>query len=217
MAYSLVANTTPARGAFSGVTTGAIDTTGANLLIIAMACDTAYSTTPTDSKGNTWTQLTSYTTAVVRVRIYYCIPTSVGTSHTFSASGSIAGYIMGAAFSGAASSSPADQQSGANSIASTLQPGSITPSEDNELIFSVLGFGAAGTPVSINSSFIELGEGDFVSGESYGCGFAYLIQTTAAAVNPTWTRTNSDHLVVTQASFKASAATANGAGFLALL
>jgi len=184
------------------VTTTGIDTTGANLLIIALACDDAYNTTPTDSKGNTWTQLTSYTQGNVRVRVWFSIPTSVGTSHTFSASGSIIGTIFAHAFSGVVQTSPNDQQNGANSFNTSLATGSITPVENGELLFTVYGINGVGVPISIDSSFTETHEVDFNSGVSYGGATAYLIQTTAAAINPTWTRTNSNGQAATIISFK---------------
>lgn len=191
------------------MTTGSIDTTGANLLVVAMSCDDAYNTAPTDSKSNSWTQLTSYTQTNVRVRMWYSVPTSVGTGHTFSASGGAAGAIYGIAFSGVAQTSPADQQNGANGFLTSIQPGSITPTENGEVIVTVLGINAAGSPMSINSGFTEVGtEHEFAAGVSYGGTAAYLIQTTAAAINPTWTRTNENGMATTQASFKAAAAAA---------
>src|SRR5574341_1375736 len=138
MAITLISNTPAARGAFAGATTDAIDTTGANLLIIGMVCDAAYATTPTDSKSNTWTEATSYVSAgVVRVRLWYCIPTSVGTLHTFSAAGSLIGHILAAAFGGVRQPG-FDQQNGANGTGTTLQPGSITPTADGALLWAHL-------------------------------------------------------------------------------
>jgi hypothetical protein len=190
------------------ITTGSLDTTGADLLIIGLAIDDAYNTAPTDSKGNTWTQApNTYTQTNVRVRLWYSIPTSVGSGHTFSAGTSPFGSLFAAAFSGGKQTSPADQQNGANGFVGTIQPGSITPTEDNELIIALLGINAAGTPISINSSFIETNtEINFGAGDHYGGCMAYLIQTAAAAVNPTWTRTNTNGCATTIISFKAAAA-----------
>lgn len=218
MAYSLITNTSASGNA--SITTAGVDTTGADLLIIGLAIDDAYNTTPTDSKGNTWTQLTSYTQTNVRVRLWYSIPTSVGAAHTFSAGTSPFGSLFAAAFSGSKQTSPADQQNGSNGFVGTLQPGSITPSENNELIITVFGINATGVPISIDSSFIELGpEIDFGAADHYGGQMAYLIQTTAAGVNPTWTRTNTNGCAVTQASFKVAAAggTVNTINNLSLL
>lgn len=211
MAIALVSNTAATRVAFSGATSTAIDTTGADFLILGMACNHGYNTTPTDSKSNSWTQLTSYTQTNVRVRLWYSIPSSVGTGHTFTCSGALIGHFLVGAFSGVAQTTPADQQNGSNGFAGSLQPGSITPTEDNELIWTHYGINAAGVPISIDSGFTEIAEADFVAGESYGGAWAYKIQTTAAAVNPTWTRTGTNGQAATQASFKAAAAVSAGA------
>lgn len=210
MPIALISNSTATSG-LNATTTAGIDTTGADLLIIALCCDDAYNDTVTDSKGNTWTQLTSYTQTNVRVRMWYSIPTSVGTAHTFTAPGVLfVGTMLAAAFSGAAQTTPNDQQSGANGFVSTLQPGSITPSEDNELIWTHFGINSAGSPISIDSGFTELGEADFGPADHYGGSFAYKIQTTAAAVNPTWTRTNTNGCACTQVSFKFATAVTGG-------
>lgn len=205
MSISFVTATNAARGAFGGVTTSSIDTTTSDFLVMGMVCTDGYSTTPTDSEGNTWTEATSYTQTNVRVRLWYTVPTSTNAAHTFSASGSIVGYILVGAFSGVVQTSPADQQSGSNGFVSTLKPGSITPTEDNELVWSHFGINATGVPTSIDDSFTQITEGDFVSGESYGGSWAYKIQTSAAASDPTWTRTNTNGTAATQISFKAAA------------
>ncbi len=203
MAFSLIANTS-ASGSI-GFTTADIDTTGADLLVIMETIDDLYNTDPTDSKTNTWTQLTSYTQTNVRVRVWYSVPTSVGSGHNFTAPGAPFGSLFVAAFKGALQTAPNDQQNGANGFVNTLQPGSITPSEANELIVTVLGINAAGVPISINSGFTELGpEIDFGAADHYGGQMAYLIQTAAAAVNPTWTRTDTNGCAATQVSFKAA-------------
>jgi hypothetical protein len=140
--------------------------------------------------------------------MYYCIPTSVGTNHTASVAADAtpddpAASIFFAAFSGVKQTSPFDQINGSNGFASTLQPGSITPTENNELVVALLGINSSGTPMSINSGFTETNtEINFGAGDHYGGCMAYIIQTTAAAVNPTWTRTNTNGMAVMQCSFK---------------
>jgi hypothetical protein len=96
-----------------------------------------------------------------------------------------------AAFSGSAAS-PFDVENGFNGSGTTLQPGSVTPSEANELLITALAFNGSGSPLSINLGFTVIEDANFVSGQSYGVGLAYLIQGPAAPVNLTWTRTNSD-------------------------
>lgn len=205
MAIALITNTSAS--GLANATTGSINTTGADFLVLSISCDSAHTATPTDSKGNTWTQLTSYTASEPRVRLWYSIPTSVGTSHTFASNGAnLVGSIFVAAFSGVKQTAPADLQNGANGTGSaTLATGSITPSEDNCLVISALAHNALGSPISIDSGFTELGpEIDFGSGDHYGGQLAYKVQTTAASVNPTWTRgVGTVGMAATVASFKA--------------
>lgn len=199
MAFSLITNTSAA--GLSAVTTPAVNTTGADLLVIGLACDPTYATTPTDSKGNTWTKAATDYTNTVEVQLWYSVPTTVGTSHTFTAPGAVVGSIFVQAFSGAKQTSPLDQQTGNTAVSTTIQAGSITPSNDNSLLVGLMGISAAGAPMSIDGGFTETNEQDFVGGTNYGGAMSYLIQTTATAANPTFTRTNSDLLAATLVSF----------------
>jgi hypothetical protein len=184
-------------------TIGPLDTTGADLLVIVLASSDAEppSQSGTDSKGNTWTALTASVRAGwSQCRIWYCVPGSkVGTGHavTWTASGSfyLSGYF--AAFSGCNPIGTVDQQSGA---ANATSPGSITPSQNNELV--VAGISAWPQPVvSVDASMTLLGANVRDGGSNYcTCGIAYKIQTTAAPINPAWN--TSDALVI--ASFKSA-------------
>lgn len=191
--------------------TSPLDTTGANFLVAVVACADTYNTTPTDSKGNTWVQApSSYSHNQPRVRVFYSLPTSVGTGHTFTAPGSVVGTIMVAAFSGAKTVSPLDQQNGAQSYAISISTGQITPTEDDCLIiagYAVNGSGAA--PMSIDSGMTEVQEQNFVSGVSYGGTLSYKIQTTATAINPTLTRSDINGQAATIISFKAQGGSAS--------
>lgn len=190
------------------VTTGSIDTTGATLLVMGISMDSGGTPSVSDSKGNTWTALTASTSGSTRSVIYYVANPTVGTGHTFTNAGN-QNYstIYVAAFSGVITTSPFDQQNGATGTgASTLVAGSVTPSENNELVVTHLAFNAAGTPISINSSFIETtSERDFGSGNNYGGCMAYIVQTTAGAAAPTWTRgTGTGAMASRSATFKAA-------------
>lgn len=102
--------------------------------------------------------------------------------------------------------SPLDQQNGASSAsASSLAPGSITPTQDGELIFAVLmNENNSGGARSINGGF-TLGDGTaYNAGASEGVHIAYLEQTSAVAANPTWSITNAAALAVKIVSFKAA-------------
>lgn len=185
------------------VTTGAVDTTGANLIVISVSSYNS-AVAPTDSKGNTWTPLTDRLNGAYHERLYYCASPTVGSGHTFTAAGA-ASYptICVLAFSGA-HATPFDQESGGGAASGTSsQPGSITPSEDNCVLVTGVDFGA-GVAASINGSFTASSV-DYDTSDHMGGGIAYKIQTTAGAENPTWSWTISGVNATAMASFKAAA------------
>lgn len=198
--YTLVAHQLSNTG--SPITTSAIDTTGADLLIAFGTYP--LSNTPSDSKGGTWTPLTAQSGYG---RLFWCKPTSVGTGHTFSLTDSGGTALAIQAWSGSAAS-PFDQQNGfvGNAPTSVWKPGAVVPTENNELIVCGAGLGSgiggAGT-LSIDSGFTISDQVPY--GVSYYCGFAYLVQTTAGSVNPEWTTYNSGFGDLAIATFKAQA------------
>lgn len=208
MAWALVANTVKGdAGTSSSCVTDAIDTTGATLIVLSIARDeNASQINLTDSKSNTWNLLGYISQGATRNMLFYSIPTSVGSGHTFSNTGTTNfSSIAVAAFSGNAPFIITDVLSKAAASATTVAPGSITPTQDSELIVCSCAFSGTGsTPISIDDSFTETNELDFNSGVSYGSGLAYKVQTTAAASNPTWTKTGATPFVSIQASFKLS-------------
>lgn len=204
MSYSVLFHTgAQSTGASTGATTGALDSSGANLIAICIvASGSASGITVSDSKSNTWSVLTS--PGGVYLLMYYCFAPTVGSGHTFSIAATN-GYtsitVLGA--SGAVAS-PFDQEN----QAADYQPGSVTPSEDNELVLTALGFGSAGGTSSVDSGFTKVEDLDFSGGNAYGIALAYKIQTSAAAVNPTWS--NSAGSAVSKiATFKAAVVSGN--------
>lgn len=165
-------------------TTSAIDTTGADLICVYVSSDTGSSTGMSDSNGNTYTALTVHgTTNPNNPRLYYCLAPTVGTGHTFTYGSTGFPSILVQAFSGVASF---DSQNGSGSTGiSTLQTGSVTPPTAGCLI--VTGTGSQNIPSSINSGFTISDSIQIGGGVHYAAGMAYLIQTSAASVNPTWT------------------------------
>ena len=184
MTIALVANTGAGSGDGNSVTTSGIDTTGATLIVLAVNAfaDPAGSGTLSDSKGNTWTGLTTYNSfSALFIRLYYCASPTVGSGHTFTwaSTGQNPGICV-QAYSGAATSSPLDQQSGASG---DNQPGSVTPSENNEVLVTALTI--FGSVSSVDSGFTI---SDSFVGTAFATdmGIAYKIQTTAGAENVTW-------------------------------
>lgn len=206
MAYALIANTAAATSDTFAVTTGAINTTGANLIVIAVTdyVGLSASPTPTCNQGNTYVGLTGQeASGFTHIRLWYLFNPTTNASHTFSSptTGQIRHpTILVAAFSGA-QSSPFDQQNGTTG-STPIAAGSITPSQDNELIISAVGFNATGG-ATVNESMSETNDVEYESGVNLAGVMAYKIQTTATAINPTWALSSSESAAVV-ASFKAA-------------
>lgn len=202
MSFSLLVHA--AAGAATDPTTSAIDTTGANLIIISVSqyAGSAIGSL-SDNKSNTWTGLTAQAGNATGgnqnqyCRLFYCYAPTVGAGHTFKWTGTnVFGTICVAAFSGSASS-PFDQQNGAFGNV----PGSVTPSVDSELVVSAVSFGSPATEL-VDSSLTITDKINYVSGGAEGGALAYIIQTTAGAVNPTWSGGSGSASVI--ATFKAA-------------
>lgn len=185
---SLIASTSKV-GTLNTVTTDAIDTTGANFIVLAIAIDAGATPTISDSKGNTWVALSS-SSQTVKTILYYSVNPTVGTGHTFSntAAGNYCAIAV-QAFSRIRTASPFAEQNGATSTGTTtISTGAVSPVFNDALIVTAAGFNAAGLNLTIDSGFTVTGDEEFGSGNNYGIAMAYLIQSTAASVNPTWTR-----------------------------
>lgn len=202
MAIALVANTAKSLY-YTGVdTTSAIDTTGANLLVVCFSYYTAGADpSVTDSKGNTYTKLTPREGGVAGALIYYCQGGTVGAGHTFSCDASSANRMISVmAFSGVAAS-PLGLQSGATSGGATsIAPGSVTPAQDGELIVAMAALRDGGT-VSVNDGFTIANQVPYDA--NIGIAAAYKVQTTAAAANPSFSWASSVYCSAALATFKA--------------
>lgn len=209
MAIALIASDTGATGGANSDTTSGVDTTGANLMVLFLAwyVGGSNSTPPTftDSKGNTWTGLTSRWNITIGIRIYYCVNPSVGSGHTVTASKTGAYPTPNLlAYSGVDTTSPLFGESGYSAGGLTsIQPGSLTPDVDNCLL-------ATGTCTF--GSTPTLGAGGFTSringpGPFQAC--ADLIQGTAAAANPTWNGPGVD-MAAAMAAFRPSSGGGGG-------
>lgn len=178
-------------------TSSGINTTGANFGVIAASFFSG-TTTVSDSLGNSWNALSVYAEGNCKIQLWWSILTSVGAGHTFSITGS-AGSVGVVTFSGV-NAVPFDSENGNNSSGSgSIQPGSVTPSLDGSVLVTGLDNFTATTP-SINGGFTSFGAG--YAGGTLGGGIAYLIQTSAAAANPTWTYSSANIEAASIAVFK---------------
>lgn len=183
------------------VTTTAINTTGANLIVLSLI-HTNSQPTVTDSYGNLWTPLTALGSSQVS-RLFYCVNPTVGPGHTFTATQSLESYpVLGVLAVSGASDTPFDVENGSTGNSTSLQPGNITPTQDGSLVVTALANGV-GTNAAINGGYTAL-TSDFVNAAAVGGSFAYLIQNSAAQTNPTWTWNSGGASSAAIASFKSA-------------
>jgi hypothetical protein len=149
--------------------------------------------TLTDSAGNTWTRIAQPGPANNQqwAEMYYSHNPTTSASHTFSYSGGYAA-MEAQAFSGSASGAVLDQSNSA--VTTGGQPGSITPTHDNELVVASWSSDASSNP-TISSPYTITDSDLWNGGVTYGSAMAYAVQTTAAATNPTWTGAG-DHAMI---------------------
>jgi hypothetical protein len=220
VAFNLIAHTGASSGNTNDVTTSGINTTGADLLVVAIA-DYAPNFPPlellTDSNSNVWSSTTGYNSSdvVSHTLFKYVISPVVGSGHTFTLT-TLTAYpaICVAAFSGvdAGNAFDAHNGNGSNSGITSFQTGSISPDSDNELLVAALSYAdTLSSAVSIDSSFTIADEAVYNPPNGSGDVLAYKIQTSAASENPTWSWTGSTSRGVAAAicSFRS----AGGGGF----
>lgn len=194
MAIAIVGSTSAKQGA----TSVAFNTTGANLFVMAAAVFNGNTHPPaiTDSAGNTWPApfLSSTEATAGNGQFGYMwefVGPTTATNHTWSVAGGAGSFAL-VAVSGAATSTPLDQQNftvwEAGSITSET-PGSVTPTQSNELCVAAYAIDVpAGSTFSVNGGYTIQQQIDVVANNYFGIVLATLIQTSAAATNPALTR-----------------------------
>ncbi len=199
-------------GGPTGGTTSAVNTTGANFEAMIFCLGSTSLPTVSDSASNSWgSPLASYIgSSNQTLRLYGVANPTTATNQTFtvsSGSGSYSSFVV-MTFSGV---STLDQKNGSHATSSvtSFQPGSITPSINNELLLTGVcsnSVPSSSYAYSVDSSFTIATNGwkPYQPGSNYATGSAYLVQTTATAENPTWSWTGGSSPYVTSmvASFK---------------
>ncbi len=201
-------------GTITTVTTPAIDTTGADLIVIAVSgfangsgfC--APGAGLSDSNSNTYTALTRQDSGLhlgsaEYAQLFYKQAPTVGAGMTFTCASSVAPSIAVVAFAGSIAT-PFDQQNGSTfgTPTTTLNTGSVTPGNTNQLLIAAVTTGSAAT-YSVDSGFTISDQIAFLSGNNEGLAMAYLIETSIVAQNPTFTFTaSSDASASVIATFK---------------
>ncbi len=192
----------------NNVTTASVTLAGNFVVVVAADYRSATACTIADSRSSTFTIRTTYqTTAEQRIRIAYATGVTTGAGYTVSCNGTSSfPAVSFAAFSGVATTSAFDQESGATSdSAVTFQPTIVTPTVANEVVIAGASAASAIT-ITVNAPFTIPTNGSTTwDGTHYGVSVAYDIQTTATARNPTWTGNGVAHVwAADTATFKAS-------------
>ena len=174
---------------------------GANLIEIAMGMSGGTHAV-TDSQSNTYTHVGAADSGTTS--FYYVISPTVTGSMTFSSNTGGGSYPAIAGKCWQAPTTPAFDQGPAGTTVSgtSIQPASITPSFNNELIPTLAGGNFTSTP-TINDSFTTPVVVIDVPGTNYAIALSDFIQATAAAIQPTWSGlTPSGTLYASIISFK---------------
>lgn len=186
------------------VTTSNTNMIGATLFVAVVNClQAGNEPVLSDSARNTWTKYATYDNGWLRQQVYYCVKPTVSATQTFTVtSEGKSPSVFVAGFSGVLSIDAFDLANHNNTaVSTTVQPGSITPSGDNSLVICTDTCGGSGTP-TLDSGFTYQSIASNASGNNFGGGLGYKIQSAAAAVNPTWTNSGGGNLISTIISFK---------------
>lgn len=189
--WTLIANVGTG-GSASTVTSGAIDTTGADLLVVVVSTyNNGSFAGVSDSKTNTWTDETEFSENFITTRISWSIPSSVGTSHTFTCSPTNRyPSICVLAFSGANATQRDQVSTGGDG--NPWKPGALTATNNDSLYVTGAGQDVNGANFSVDAGYTETDEVPYSSGNHVGCAAAYFIQSgSPASKDPAWTSTGS--------------------------
>ena len=189
----------------SARTTSAIDTTGADFLLVVISYYSSAASL-SDSKTNSWNWLTVWGVTNALVRIGYVYNPDVGSGHTFSGTVDY-GCIFFYAFSGMdITSAVYDTENGDNEVTNT---GSITPDESGELLVTGFSSGETGSGdgCTVSGGFVL--EDQIVYGQSVnpGGGVAFdNVYDSTNAISCDWTDAGTSNNALTIAAFKLAAA-----------
>jgi hypothetical protein len=182
-----------AMGAADGGDTGTFDSTGADLIVVGVSWyGLGSAPNVTDSKGNSWTALTSQLGAASTAasRLWYTKPTTVGGGHYITVAGTGIYPAVGViCASGTHATVVLDDEITAQDGASaTANGGPMTPANNGSLFISLLSLYFYGSDATVDSGLTTTGlTVPYVNGVNLGLGMGYIIQGTAASLDPQWT------------------------------
>lgn len=191
MAIALVTSAQAGSSTGSNVTTSGVNTTGANLIVVAISSAKA-GTVPvlSDSKGNTWTSVGAFSsTALASVSYFYCTNPTVGAGHTFTASSTAGLPLLTAfAFSGAGTVFSVYQSTAHATASATSNQASASFANVGDGCAFITGICSGGSSYNTPTGY-TVTVSNFLAATHMGGGAGYKIQTTGSAESPTWSWT----------------------------
>jgi len=184
-AFTVIASTSAGSSLGDDVTTSAIDTTGANLIVLVITSIPNWTESLTDSEGNAWVQaITGLSRGAAGCGIWYCYNPATSASHTFTVDTTGSGPSIAAVALYGAPEIILDQINIGNSY-NPVSPGSVTPTQNGEIL--ITGFHTSGSAPSlaVGSSFTMLQQVVF-SLDHNPVAVGTLQQSTAAPEDPSW-------------------------------
>ena len=208
----------------SGFTSTPVDTAllAPSAIVVAIVDSQGTVTTLTDSSSNAYgaPAITGSLAGVSQVKAWVLLNPVTSTATQFIVDNGLSSApALGVLFlTGTATASAVDQSTSATSTTSlTVQPGSITPGEANEILITVVGSNQTLASTAIEAPFVQDGTLP-VSGNNWALGLGYEIQAPGpTARNPTWTMGGLGNNTAVILSVIAPTATTAGAGNTLLL
>lgn len=176
-------------------TTAPVDITGATSVWVSVSRVFSASTVVIDSVGNIFTALSVNTGGAGNQGIIQFCKSNPTTSATYTvtATNNTTGNGLNMAvdaFNGTVGASCPDVQSQNSAGSNSVQPGSVTPPNNNSLLVTAVALNGQNViTTTIDSGFMILDSVFPGSGQGFALATAYLKQITAAPVNLTWTFT----------------------------
>lgn len=192
-------------GTGTWTTTGTLNIATGVFVVVGVGFATGSTPVVTDLAGNTYTGRTAYSGAAVAVRLFYAYNVTGNAAMTWTVTGTgILASMAIMSFSGVnTASDPYDKESGSTYFATTpATPGAFTPTNDNSLVVSFLSHNNT-SPAFACASFTIKDQVALSGGSNYGVCSAYVIQTSKASVNASWSDTSGNQGGVNQANFDA--------------
>ncbi len=217
MAYSAspIANTI--WGGNGGITSSAVNNTGADILSTAAGYYTGGGSPSgfTDSLGNSWATLTPSTFSNQGSLFGYAKAPSVSSSQTFGVTLGF-GTACAVSFSGSDQSAPFDVENGsATGGGAPVNSGSITPAANSLVLASICLPVSAGTGLTYSNGFAKTDEGQPVGG-CFGNALAYKVITSSAATSTDFGAWSGSSASTAIASFKVASGGGGVSGSVAV-